>query len=233
MSFLINPYSFSSAPTDPDFGDVVLLAGFNGTDGQSSGYSAETGQVYTFNANQTLDSEQVQFADTALKNAGAGGNGSFPSSSTWDLSAANSDEFTIEFWYYFPNLLSTTSMLNANWNTDGWLLRSDGDQIQFFWNVSSGAGGAGFHKASPGFTSPGWNHIALTKNSSGKMRYHIQGSMVHSATPADSTFETTTGPLLVHAQSGHYMQEVRITKGTCRYDTDSSISVPTERFPRS
>jgi hypothetical protein len=216
--------------TDPFWSSVTLLAEFEGTDGQSSGYTAETGQSYTFAAGQTLDTEQVTSGVTALKNT-SGNQGTFPQSSGFDLSAANSDEFTIEFLAWQPNTAGTPVWMNANWSNDGWFVRGNGTAMEFWWVIGSGASSANVIKASAGFTTNTWQHWCVEKNSSGKIRFYLDGVMVHSDTPADSTIEATTGVMLVHSGTGYYLDHIRITKGVARYDSDGGYTPSSALYP--
>jgi len=91
-----------------------------------------------------------------------------------------------------------------------------------------------------------WYFVAISANSSRKIRIHVGASgtaaMVASSTPSSSAMSNEATKFSVGSPSGFgssgqrydgQLDDVRFTKGVCRYDTDSAITVPTAAFPNS
>ena len=229
--------------TDPYFANVVLLLGFEGTDGATTttDESPASHSPITFNGNAQIDTAQAAVSSTAsCLFDGSGDYVSIPDSADWDLSDANSDQFTIEFWMMPHNNGGSVPFVigqapgSSNW---GWYIDYNLQKCSF--NYSSNGGG--FTTVSPGAATmsiDAWHFIAVSKNSSGKIRLWLDGAFWGSATPADSSIFNSTGALEIGRSAGvaiynGWLDEIRITKGICRYDTDGSITVPTAAFPRS
>ncbi|TIT84704.1 MAG: LamG domain-containing protein, partial [Mesorhizobium sp.] len=90
----------------------------------------------------------------------------------------------------------------------------------------------------PQMSLDSWHAIAVDKDSSGKIRLYVDGSVFASATPADSTIFNSTGALeigraLATAVYDGWIDELRITKGVARYASDSGYTPATSAFPRA
>ena len=86
-----------------------------------------------------------------------------------------------------------------------------------------------------------WYHLAVDKDLSGKIRLYKNGVMVGSATPANSAFAFDAFNDQIHIGSAGlhggaalngWIDELRITKGICRYGSDGGFAVPTSAYPR-
>src|SRR4029077_16912992 len=83
-----------------------------------------------------------------------------------------------------------------------------------------------------------WYHIAVDKDAGGKIRLYRNGVMVASVTPTDSSMALINQNLHIGCVSGNnglngYLDEIRITKGVCRYGADGGFVVPTRAYPRT
>jgi hypothetical protein len=84
-----------------------------------------------------------------------------------------------------------------------------------------------------------WGHIAIDKDATGKCRMYVNGVMLGSVTPADSSMFDSTAALEIGrlfgatANLSGWMDELRITKGVARYASDAGFTVPSAAFPRS
>lgn len=231
------------AGNDPYFSSVVLLLGFEGSNGSTTltDESPAAHGTATANGNAQITTAQAAFGSSSGAFDGSGDYWTFPDSADWQLSTANSDQFTIEFWMMPHNnggsipyvIGQSPGVGNAAWYVDFNLQKpsfnftANGSTIQ---SVASGA--------NPTIGIDAWSFIAISKNSSGKIRLWRNGTLAGSATPADSSIFNSTGALEIGrsfatATYNGWLDEIRITKGVCRYDTDGSISVPTAAFPRS
>ena len=193
-----------------------------------------TGQVFTIAGASKLSSTQAKFGATSFLCSNTI-SGAFPASANWDLSANNSDQFTVEWWQYIPDTAHTVDALLIGYNANGFLMRTgDTTTMSLYW-IDNSSGSDSRLKASAGFTANTWQAICYEKNSSGALNFYIDGTRVDTSTPADSTFKTTSGALHVGPSASGidcYMDELRITKGVARYDA-ASYTVATAPFPRS
>jgi len=126
----------------------------------------------------------------------------------WQLSAANSDQFTVECFVRFPS-----------WNA----------------NNRGSAFDTTITTTGAGMTTGVRYHVAVDKDSSGKVRVYVDGVMLGSATPANSSiFNAISAPLAIEAHGvfgqvdmDGWLDEIRITKGVARYASDGGFTVPT------
>lgn len=233
--------------TDPHFSSVKLLLGFEGTDASTT-ITDESGAAHgtaTVIGNAQIDTAQFKFGSSSLLLDGSGDGITFPDSNDWQLSTANSDQFTVEC-FVRPNTTTPTNMhlvqQTSGTGSLGWGLRLDGSSQLTFVGATTG----GSFDWSPNPTSSGltwatgtWYHIAADKDSSGKVRIYRDGTMVASATPSNSAIGNVGALLRVGINSGNgnsfngWIDEVRITKGVARYASDGGFTAPTAAFLRS
>ncbi|BCG94363.1 LamG domain-containing protein [Mesorhizobium sp. 131-2-1] len=242
------PSAGGGGGSDPYFANVVLLLGFEGTNGATSttDESPSAHSPITFGGNAQIDTSTaaVTSSTSCLVLDTSGDYVSIPDSIDWKLASSNSDQYTIEFWF------------NPHGNVGGgsWLF-GHGDFGDWGWDIdhtqSSGATSAlSFNYSSNGssrtthdflnltISLDTWHFVAISKNSSGKIRAWLDGTLLGSYTPADSSINNSTkaleiGRFIGVTNANSRLDEIRITKGVCRYDVDTSITVPTAAFPRS
>lgn len=226
-----------NGPTDPFFANVVFLWEADGTDGNGGPWTAATGQTIT-SAGGTLENDHPPAGATcSLKPSGVGG-ATVPDSANWDLSDANSDEFTIECSIYQTDI------------QDWWPLHQWPGGADRGWKCRTAAGLAHFAFTTDGSTD---QNVAISsvgnilvntayamcweKNASGKIRVYKNGTMIASETPANSAIFNSTSTLTVgpHATSQGWVGRIRITKGVARYDDDAGYTADalTGPFPTS
>ena len=156
------------------------------------------------------------------------------------MSDANADQFTIEAWIRVNSWASGNNIVAqyTNAGSYGWAFQIIGsDELRF----ASSADGSTFNviidTTGANLTTGVWYHVAVDKDATGKIRLYKDGSMFGSSTPADSSiFNASTGLAigangLNLANFNGWIDELRITKGTARYASDSGYDVPTEAFP--
>jgi hypothetical protein len=234
------------AATDPSFSNVVLLMGFEGPNGSTGapGFNDESpaangtaGWIST----PVIDTSQFKFGTSSLH--GVGGGLIYSAGPNWNLSSANSDQFTIELWVRF-NTISTSNILVAQYTVSGtysWTVQTaSATDINFGFSpdgtfasqVVVGTTGASL-------TTGTWYFIAVDKDATGKIRVYVNGVMRGSATPASSAFFHSSVSLGIEITAGGggpldgWMDELRITKGVARYASDAGFTPPTAAFPRS
>ncbi|TIW27474.1 MAG: LamG domain-containing protein [Mesorhizobium sp.] len=227
---------------DPPFANVVLLLGFNGVDGATSTSDESlSAHAVTFNGNAQIDTGLAKFGASSCLFDGTGDYLSLADSSDWDLSDANSDLYTIEF-YFYPVVTGSNMRVICQAPTTtnvGWYFNYGSQKMAFRHSFDGTSTNSVLVGNSINLNLNDWNYVAVTKNSAGKIRQWINGAFDGSATPADSSMFNSTGALEIGRAFGATanlngsLDEIRITKGFCRYDTDGSIPVPTAAFPRS
>lgn len=240
----INPYSAAAAATDPFFANVVLLADFEGASGLS--YIEQSPLAHTIsvssgtdgNSQSSFSTAQAEYGSKSLRsNNGIGG--SIPTSSAWDLSDANSSQFTIEY-SMFQATISGGNIYNAfnrltPFGSFSWLIRHADADVVLFWSQD----GTTLQSLTATGAIPSanaWHKYRISKNSAGKFRIFVNGVMAASTTPANSTM-FHSGTSLGFNQSAtaltSYMDNQRITKDVCRDDSDANYTLPTGPFPTS
>ncbi len=160
----------------------------------------------------------------------------------WQLSSANSDEFTIECRARYSAFTGGTQVA-VGCSTGGgvyfYLGLTSANQLVFVYTT------AVFTPVTvtTGYTmSLGtWYAIAVDKDSAGKIRIYVNGTMVGSATPANSAFDATmyTGDLNIGALGlfggngmDGWLDEIRILKGQAAYASDGGYTIAVAPFTR-
>jgi hypothetical protein len=235
------------APTDPSFSSVVLLMGFEGADASTT-FDDESTANHTMTAtgNAQIDTAQFKFGASSLLLDGSGDAVETGDSADWDLSGANSDQFTVEAWIRF-NSTSGTQVIVSQFgrvNQRAFSFRfNNGTGIGWFQSISGTASDVILETAWSPSTGT-WYHVACDKSSGGVIRTYVDGVMFGKTTPADSTMFNATENLRIGASEdvitgtltnffNGWIDEIRITKGVARYASDSGYTVPTAAFPRS
>lgn len=229
---------------DPNFGSVVFLCSFDGTDGATTATEVKS-HALTFVGNAQIDTAQSKFGGASLLLDGTGDRVTAADSVDWRLAAANSDPYTIEAWVRFNTIGTNRKLITQDGGAGslGWELRTDAttsSELNFFTSSNLTSITATTSTSGAGLTTGTWYHIAVDHDSSGKVRIFVDGVMKGSATPADSVIGNTTAVLAIGdfslgtgpAHNG-WIEEVRITKGASRYSSDTSFTPPTAAFPTS
>jgi hypothetical protein len=178
---------------------------------------------------------------TALQFDGANDRIDWADHADWRLGPTSSDPWTIDLWC---RIADNTSHLDyvigqragaINANTTSWslvivngLLEMNGWTGTTNWQVAQTTGLMAINT---------WYHVAVDKDSSGKVRLYLDGVMVASGTPADSSmFDTTTAlsvgnPIDNSLDFFGGMSSLRLTKGFARYASDSGFTRPEAPAP--
>jgi hypothetical protein len=220
-----------------------------GTDGATTTTDESLSpHAMTFNGNAQIDTAQFKYGASSCLFDGTGDYLSTADSADWDLSDANSDLFTIEFWIRPHANVSNQRIMgklpasgNAAWYINSTFTATPSSNISFNYSSDGNLGGSLTTVGNGGtpMALDAWHFIAISKNASGKIRLWVNGTLDACATPASSAIFNSTGALEFGrilggtANLNAHLDEIRITKGVCRFDTDGSITVPTAAFPRS
>lgn len=212
---------------DPLFGKVSLLLHMNGI-GSTFTDSSAYDLTVTAGGGITQSASQSKFGGKSA----ALSPGDYLSIAASSGFVFGTGDFCVEFWLYissagsnqcivdFRNSNSTTQMFLRMTSASDFDLRIDGDSIHTFSAISGQ-----------------WNHIAIAR-SSGAIRSYVNGTRV--ASTANSSNLSANGPMLVNGffnATGNgitgYLDELRVTKGSDRGYTSSTINVPTTPFPET
>lgn len=218
---IIDPYRFSTGG-DPYWSNVVALLHMDGTNGSTS-FPDQTGKVWTIaGAGFTVSTSSSQFGQSAVESAGTNSYISTPSTSDF---AFGTDPFTIEFWANLTILPSSFfKVVLGNWssgaaNSPWCLFYATSGVLQFQMGSSVVA------SPTSTYTSNSWHSVAITRDISSTVRIFYDGNIVASGTVTDNC--TSTTPLRIGANNtastdrwSGFIDEVRITKGICRYTTN-------------
>lgn len=225
---------------DPDFSSVVSLLHFDGADGSTT-FTDVKGKTWTVNSSAQIDTAQFQFG---------GASGLFDGADDYVQTASSSDftfgtgDFTIECWVR-PNSITSTRQIVGRHVTNS----DNVGNIAFIFLATSGA------LAFTAFTSPStsvtvtdpgamstatWYHTAAVRDGT-SLRLYRGGVQVASAVIGASSVQASSLPVTVgHAMrtagvepglgwNGH-IDDMRITKGVCRYPGGTTFTPPAYPF---
>jgi hypothetical protein len=166
-----------------------------------------------------------------LGTTGIAHNGSNGLKIPWHSSLQFDADFTVELWAYFPSSLGVSDRLFSHWpdhhfsNGGQWFIRGDSDSAEAF-NMAFGSSG-GHSTTGEYFNTSAWNHIAMQRDGS-NITVYINGTKrideaCHTGTTGDRQYITVgcsiDGPS-EHILTGHYTDEIRISKGIARYTSN-------------
>jgi len=234
---VIEEWNSSSIPGDVYYNSCSLLMHFSGSDGSTTFVdNSSSPKSFTRYGNAQISTVQSKFGGSSLYLDGTGDY----ITTTYTTTAFDwwTTDYTIECFIY-PNNSSSLSYSNVpvlignldpssgiNYWSFGPL---NSKQLSFYYY-----NGVSLYLSSTETINVGqWNHIAMTKNSTG-IRLFINGTMSVSSASVSGTPQSSNSYPLVIGQSNNvcingYIDELRITKGVARYT--SSFTVPESVFP--
>ena len=225
---------------DPDFDDVLLLLGYDSTDiydmRDDSSYhrSATRLNVGSFiNPNQPgigyRSSQRIESSSFII----------YDDSNDWFF---GTDPFTVECWVR-PNGSSGFQHIigqrNGGSSPTSWVLTLLASTAELEYIASSGGTTAQQTSGANTVHSRSWNHIALARDATGVFRLFVNGVMrAKDASKTAMSIQNIAYPMTIGARAGggnFYtgdIDEVRVTRGTCRYSTDASFYPSFKPFSR-
>lgn len=229
--------------SDSSWGEVVLLAGMEGTDGSTT-FTDESSHAHTMTAvgNAQIDTSSFAIGTSAALFDGTGDWIELADSDDW---AFGTGAFTIELWVRFTGSTSNQHII-GQWSgstlsgTAAWRLSLNGGSLTF--GMPSGTAYTFGGAWSP--TLGDWYYIAVdrTKGVNDTLRMYAGQAGGSTTLIGSDTINTAQAcdneALALHIGKvngiGTFtgsIDEVRITKGTARY-SGAGYAVPTA-FPRS
>jgi hypothetical protein len=210
---------------DPFFESVSLILPMDGT-GNTFTDSSLTPKTVTAAGNATQSTAQSKWGGKSLALDGTGDY----LSATGALSQFGTSDFAVEFWLYYVGTGVQYSIFDTRSSNGGFVIyKADDDTLNVFTSSNIISGGA--------ISANTWHHIALARSGS-NMKLFLNGTQTGSTF---STLQDYSDQLLTvggdFPRNGRwtqgYIDDVRITKGSARGYTGSTITVPTAAFPDS
>jgi hypothetical protein len=231
--------ALTKTTADPNFANVVLLIGADGTNGSTS-FVDESSSAKTITAfgNAQISTAQSKFGGSSAYFDGSGDYLRLADSADWFF---DTGQFTIELFVQFDTGFGNDETFVNQWSgTDSsqnaWFFYRQGGTLRFLTNNATVSVQSSAWSASTGQ----WYHVAVDRDGSNKIRLYIDGTMVASATSAASIINSnefvavgTIGTLTSFNPLNGWVDELRITKGVARYASDGGYTVPTSAFPRA
>lgn len=217
---------------DPYWVYVTLLLQPTADDATAGSYVADaTGKAITYAGNAALSATAAFTGGASIVFDGAGDYLSLAHDNALNLNS--SEPFVVET-VSRHNGAAEQAIVEKFTGADGWTLYRRASPYlspAFYSN-----GGSIFLEAADALVDSTWTHTALSFDGS---TYRLYVGGILSASDAIGTMNNTTGPLYIgsRAGSGNWLDgavaSVRITKGSHRGYTGSTIAVPTGLWPTS
>ena len=239
---VIEEWNSASVAGDLNYSSCSLLMHFSGSDGSTTFTdNSPTPKSFTRSGNAQVSTVQSKFGGSSLYCDGSGDY----ITTTYNTTAFDwwTTDYTIECFIYPNNSSSLSQGVNntpalignmdpGSGGSNYWSFGPNNNkQLSFFyWNGSAG----NFIASTETTVVVGqWNHIAMTKNSTG-IRLFINGvASVTSASVSGTPQSSVSSPLTIgqyfNVSINAYIDELRITKGVARYT--ASFTVPNSAFP--
>ena len=235
----------TAASGDANWSGVELLLDF---EGQSvTDHSGNATNLSVGNGSNTSGGTAVFGSGTNAKN----GSYSFNSSGTGTANpyialtdpALGTGEFTLECWL---KVSSASSYANLMTNEQ----QGSSPGYGFSWQLKGTSGGmllwnqwANKITGTTNVVDGNWHHVAITRNSANEVTLWVDGQKDHTNTVTDSgSYSITnsgTNPFLIGHNLFHanrhvagYIDDVRITKGVCRYNDTANGFTPPSALPQ-
>ena len=222
---------------DPHFASVVLLSGFEGTDGSTT-FDDESASNHALTAvgNAQIDTAQFKFGASSALLDGTGDRITAPNHANWWFDAGN---FTIETFVRFASVAASQAFCSfydssPSAEKSWWFGRLNTNVMRFYYSLD-GSTDVFFDTAWTPSTNT-WYHVAAVRDGT-TLRMFVDGTeLATQAIGASDSLFNSNQPLTIGMVDGGFglngwLDEMRITKGVARYT--ANFTPPSEAFPRS
>lgn len=223
----------TGAAGDPYFSSVASLLHFEGSNGSTT-FTDVKGKTWTASGNAQISTAKAQFGTASGAFDGTGDFVTGPSHADFGFGTG---DWTIEFWMNRNPAGGDQCIFdNRNASNAGVAIYAGVSASSDTVCVANNSGVIISNILSP--TAGTWYHIAVVRDS-GVLRAYANGVRSGSAQPTDTrTYASTPVPVLgtnyLNSQGFNgYLDDLRITKGVCRYPSGTTFSVPAAAFPDS
>ena len=201
--------------------DTKLLIHFDGSDGSTDDYTAETGQTVSLEGTAQLDTAQKKFGTASLLLDGNSDYVTIPDSADWTFGSGN---FTIDFWMRYTGTLNSYASLSLFYTTYGFTYmfldtRTDG-ALYFALYVDEGS--ILVVDSSTAITADEEHHVAVVRNGDNLALYLdgvsvANGNFSEAYSLPDFTQPIRMGNNTSTRYFNGWIDEYRISKGVARW----------------
>lgn len=239
--FIINPYAFGGAATDPYFANVVSLAHWDGTNTDTGPFDDVVRGAGAWTRNSLgaqLSSGTVKYGSTSLN---CGSVGVFnPDHADWDF---GSGDFTLEAWVNIANTTNPGAQSQVVWfKREGsgfapWLIYITASTTypQLFCSTSGSAWDASVAQTSVSISTNTW-YFLLGHRDGTNLRLFLDGTQIGSTATLSGSLMSSSDDVGIGSDAGNtlfamngFIDDTRATKGVAR----SGATVPVAAFPDS
>ena len=218
---------------DPaDINNVVLLANFIGTDGDTS-YTPEIGGAFTFYDNARLEDSVTQFGNTMLYTDGTDDYVTWGSATDAQFLHDKTEDYTVEFFVRRPTIASDGYVIATRGTNRGvvFAIFSDGS---CYYGIYQNAGEiAGAWGTSGDFTAGTTHYVKITASTTSGVKVRIDGAVAATATWYEPDATNTGNYPLTFGRAAHstfrqceiHLGPLRITKGEALDDSDVPVAI--------
>jgi len=223
----------SVSTTDPYWANVVALLHFDGSNGSTT-MTDQRAHTFTSRNGAALSTAQQKFGPSSLLLNGSNQSIDSPTSTDWEM---GSGDFTIEIFARPAASISSVQDLVIRWASYGFGLNTSAAGKIRGYVQSSGGGLSLVPDGATTITPSVWHHIVLTRDG-GTLRTYLDGAQEGSVAVSgsidaiSSTLYVGTEAASIRYWNGN-LDELRITKGVCRYPGGTTFTPPAAPFPNS
>jgi hypothetical protein len=222
--------SITPSSSDPDFASVTSLLHFDGTDGSTT-FTDQKGLTWTAAGQAQLDTAQFKYGTASLMLDGSGDYISCASDAAFGFGTG---DFTIEGWFRAAVISGNMCLLDTRTaSNEGIAIYVNAAATGTFTAYSN----AGILVGVGSFTLNTWVHFAVVRDA-GTVRIYLggvqQGSAADARTYASASSCFVGDNYVAPSQPANgWLDDLRITKGVCRYPSGTSFTPASSAFPDS
>jgi len=212
---------------DVNFADVSILLPFatDGADASSNGHEPTTVGTPLFVTGKYTG---------ALDTNGGNNYYTYPDAASLGLGA---EEFTMEAWVYFPTVVNGSLFGKGNTSVtkEVTILHAGGVGFAFRYSINGTSHTDVYSNIAP--SNATWHHVAFCRDVD-TLRSYVDGVAgstgdLTGKTIFDGAGDFWTGGTGSYTAGDHWLEDVRVTKGVCRYPDGTSFDPPAANFPTS